>query len=109
LHGTSGSAEEVDAEPEHLKTLRAKLESLSGDEWKAHIQQEGWDEAIKMVRENAEFLRKLQEVDPAEFAKVRDLFMQQVKEKEGDLGHHSDGAAAASASVAGTAETAVEN
>jgi hypothetical protein len=94
LHGTSGSTEEVDAEPEHLKTLRAKLESLSGDEWKACVERTGWDGAIKMVHEKAEYLRKLQEEDPAEFAKVRDLIMQKVREKEGDLGGNDDDAAA---------------
>lgn len=110
LHGTSGSTEEVDAEPEHLKMLRAKLESLSGDEWKACVEQEGWDGTIKMVHEKAEYLRKLQEEDPAEFAKVRDLIMQKVREKEGDLGGNGDAAATTtSIAVAETTEAAVED
>jgi len=107
LYGTSGSAEEADAEPEHVKALRAKLEALSGEEWKAFVERQGVEGAMKTMFEKAEYLRKLQEEDPGQFAKVRDMIMQKLREKEGDLGGGDDDDV--SAPPVETAEVTVED
>jgi len=84
LHKTTGSAEEIAAEPAHLRALRAKLESISGDEWRRQVEEHGgFEAALKEVTETAEGLRRLREDDPDEFKRVEAVIRATLEREQG--------------------------
>jgi hypothetical protein len=66
-------------EPEHLKILKAKLEAMSGDEWLDLLRCEGWESAARHTIDKAEFLKNLEETDPEELGRIRDLMVREGK------------------------------
>ena len=66
-------------EPEHLKILKAKLEAMSSDEWLELLRGEGWESAARHTIDKAEFLRNLEETDPEELGRIRDLMVREGK------------------------------
>jgi hypothetical protein len=66
-------------EPEHLKILKAKLEAMSAEEWLDLLHDEGWEEAARVTIDKAEFLRNLEQTDPAELGRIRDMLVREGK------------------------------
>jgi hypothetical protein len=66
-------------EPEHLKIVKARLEAMSSDEWLELVRGEGWEQAAKHTIDKAEFLRDLEQTDPAELRRIRDLMIKEGK------------------------------
>ncbi|KIW03641.1 hypothetical protein, variant [Verruconis gallopava] len=66
-------------EPEHLKILKAKLEAMSSDEWLELLRGQGWEYAAKSTIDKAEFLKNLEQTDPGELARIRDLLVKEGK------------------------------
>jgi len=84
LHQTTGSEEELAAEPPHLRALRVKLESISGDEWRRIVERHGgFEAAFKDITAKAEELKRLREEDPEEFKRVEDVIRERWETAQG--------------------------
>jgi hypothetical protein len=64
-------------EPEHLRILKAKLEAMSSEEWLELLRCEGWESAARQVTDKAELLRNLEETDPEELGRIRDVMVRE--------------------------------
>jgi len=69
-------------EPEHLKILKAKLEAMPADEFLETVRGQGWEKAAKATIDKAEFLRGLEERDPMELRKIREVLVREGKLEE---------------------------
>jgi len=70
LHGTST---QDPPEAEHLAALRVRLEELGGDVLRERVLLLGLEGALKEWAESADGLRRLEQEDPVEFRRFRDM------------------------------------
>jgi hypothetical protein len=80
----SGTLDEHEL-PEHLKVLRLKLQSYSGEEIRHMTESVGWEKAFDTIVENAEELKDMMRENPEEFAKFRETQIAALRNRNPDV------------------------
>lgn len=58
--------------PNHLQALRDTFYNITGEEMRAGIERDGWEETLRRIGENAEELERLEKEAPEEFKNFRE-------------------------------------